>query len=110
MGIRKQGFPFRFLHEDFYKRFRCITKPKLARLKSGFSQGCRAILKQVAQRPMAKVVSNCKVGQTMILYRSKESAALELLRAIVAEKNGCHCTTHQGSIDRCHRWCECHLV
>ena len=86
VSIRKQGFPFRFLHEDFYKRFRCITKPKLARLKSGFSQGCRAILKQVAQRPMAKVVSNCKVGQTMILYRSKESAALELLRAIVAEK------------------------
>ena len=86
VSIRKQGYPFRFTHEDFYKRYLCITKPKLPRLTSGFSQGCRDILKQVAQRPMAKCVSQCKIGSTMILYRSKESAALELLRAIVAEK------------------------
>jgi myosin heavy subunit len=85
VSIRKQGYPFRFTHEDFYKRFRCITKPKLPKLTSGFKEGCKSLLKQTAQRPMAAIVKNCKIGQTMVLYRSKESAALELLRAIVAE-------------------------
>ena len=86
VSIRKQGFPFRFTHEDFYKRFRPICHPMPPRITCGFSSGCRQILKEVSKKPMAKVVENCKVGQTMILYRSKESAALELLRAIVAER------------------------
>ena len=86
VSIRKQGYPFRFSHEDFYKRFRCITEPKLPILTRGFADGCKRIIQQTAKRPMASVVKNCKIGQTMILYRSKESAALELLRAIIAEK------------------------
>ena len=89
VAIRKQGFPFRYLHNDFYMRFRCIHEPKWLPINppnGDYLSGCKKIIQSVSKDPMAAAVKDCQIGHTMVLYKSKQSAALELKRAIVAEK------------------------
>eukprot|EP00466_Bigelowiella_natans_P001656 jgi/Bigna1/41654/e_gw1.55.12.1 len=74
--IRKQGFPFRYTHENFVKRFKCIDqKRNWGRGKSA----CRALLDHMKSRA-------AQVGERRVLYRADDHRKMELIRNVAVEK------------------------
>jgi len=84
ISIRQQGFPFRYDHEEFIRRFKCITLkedgwiPLKSKKKVDMCKEIMAISKQD--------FSGIQIGRTRILYRSQEQRVLELLRNLSLER------------------------
>eukprot|EP00468_Gymnochlora_sp_CCMP2014_P013783 CAMPEP_0167752288 /NCGR_PEP_ID=MMETSP0110_2-20121227/7052_1 /TAXON_ID=629695 /ORGANISM="Gymnochlora sp., Strain CCMP2014" /LENGTH=1575 /DNA_ID=CAMNT_0007637881 /DNA_START=440 /DNA_END=5167 /DNA_ORIENTATION=- len=74
--IRKQGFPFRYTHDLFVKRFKCIDQ------KRNWGKGksaCHSLLK-------AMKIKNAQVGERRVLYRAPDHRKMELIRNVAVEK------------------------
>ena len=78
VAIRMQGYPFRYSHEEFFKRFRCLCKTPLAVESGAWSTGCHTIVDELSG--VDRDLKHCHVGTSMVLYRSKQNAILELRR------------------------------
>ena len=94
VSIRKQGYPFRYLHEDFFKRYRIVipsgagggARGALGAPGQGDARArCEKLLKEIGKK--YSVVSTCQVGRTMILYRAEQHMPLELARCFVTESS-----------------------
>eukprot|EP01129_Flabellula_baltica_P014859 TRINITY_DN724_c0_g1_i1.p1 TRINITY_DN724_c0_g1~~TRINITY_DN724_c0_g1_i1.p1 ORF type:complete len:1451 (+),score=398.06 TRINITY_DN724_c0_g1_i1:96-4448(+) len=72
--IRRRGYPFRYTHEKFYKRYRCLA-PHIT--GTNWLQNCKDILKYVPGD-----WSDIQYGSTMILYRASAQRQLDLQRSI----------------------------
>ena len=83
--IRKQGFPFRYTHENFFKRYRVIV-PEVAQTFgwSGGTGDWKAMSKAVldAMSGDAPMLRQCRYGRTMVLYRALQHRSLELRREL----------------------------
>ncbi|KNC51726.1 myosin VIIA [Thecamonas trahens ATCC 50062] len=77
--IRKKGFPFRYTHEEFMKRYGFLGEniPRSA----PFPDQCRQLLGQLRGD-----FSQIQIGSTRVLYRQGPHRELELLRAVELEK------------------------
>eukprot|EP01097_Dermamoeba_algensis_P005188 TRINITY_DN3298_c0_g1_i1.p1 TRINITY_DN3298_c0_g1~~TRINITY_DN3298_c0_g1_i1.p1 ORF type:complete len:1335 (+),score=354.39 TRINITY_DN3298_c0_g1_i1:147-4007(+) len=80
--IRQKGFPFRYTHEDFLKRF-LILKPKLKYTSP--KQGCIDLLK-IFSTEYKKDMSGVQIGVSMVLYKGDQQRFLELYRNVAVEK------------------------
>ena len=81
--IRMQGYPFRYDHEHFFKRFKCLAPPPDKMIDS--LNGCQYVIEKLSR--VDKDLRKCHVGHSMVLYRSKQNAILELRRVnLVREK------------------------
>ena len=86
--VRQLGFPFRYVYEVFYKRYRCIAQHPDFRKNipaSGFpyKDRCRAVLDDVstlAPNELQPVQKLFKFGKTMVLYRADQHRVLEMVR------------------------------
>jgi sugar diacid utilization regulator len=81
--IRQQGFPFRWTHELFYKRYRaCAAGPNFRSLipkGMDWRQGCTRLIEDLAQAA-PQLENSLKFGRTMILYRADPHRILEMMR------------------------------
>jgi myosin heavy subunit len=75
--IRKSGFPFRYTHEQFCKRYKAI-KPTLK--ITSYPDGCRALIDEMKQD------SSVQIGKTRVLYRAPQHRDMELKRNFAIEK------------------------
>eukprot|EP00475_Leptophrys_vorax_P042051 TRINITY_DN79370_c0_g1_i1.p1 TRINITY_DN79370_c0_g1~~TRINITY_DN79370_c0_g1_i1.p1 ORF type:complete len:1265 (-),score=404.92 TRINITY_DN79370_c0_g1_i1:50-3844(-) len=75
--IRKTGFPFRQLHNDFLTRYGVIFGKNYA----GGKPGCQQLIGDLKLNP-----ANVRMGKTMVLYRAEEYKSMELQRSIVVQK------------------------
>lgn len=81
--IRKQGFPFRYSHLDFFKRYRCLARiPSPANLSRCGLQEAKTLSLNLVQALASEdpVMGECRCGLTMILYRASQHRALEVRR------------------------------
>lgn len=62
--IRKQGFPFRFTHLEFVKRFKCLTPKKTY---PNAKEGCVELIKLMGQD-----LNLVQMGVTKVLYRAPQ--------------------------------------
>jgi myosin heavy subunit len=102
--IRQTGYPFRYSHENFLKRYGFLVKDIHKRYGPNLKQNCDLLLKSM-KGDWAKVqgtnvlcqgvvsgVGNslacgwCAVGKTRVLYRAPEQRGLELQRNIAVER------------------------
>lgn len=83
--IRKRGFPFRYPHREFIKRFRCCH-PQRAKQWSQPAAGCTELLDLIFQGQSDKDRQAVQIGTTMVLYRADQHKFLELRRNLAVEK------------------------
>jgi len=76
--IRKNGYPFRLTHEQFVKRFKCVT-PKVN--YTNYRSGAESLI-----RSMKQDASIVQIGTTMVLYRAEQHRSMELVRNLAVEK------------------------
>ena len=81
--IRKQGYPFRYAHVDFFKRYRYLARvPSPINLTRTRGPEALALTLKLLEELAAQdaVIGECKQGLTMILYRAPQHRALEIRR------------------------------
>lgn len=93
LQIRREGFPFRYGHREFFHRFAPLAPAVHARVGAGGggaagAEACRALLAALGQAhpSLKKAAVDCKIGTSMVLYRSAQHHPLELERCIVAAR------------------------
>jgi hypothetical protein len=78
--IRQSGYPFRYTHEDFVKRYGFMA-PSHKSIKGNVKGQCKAVLTELSGD-----FASCQIGNTRVLYRAPEHRTLELLRNVAVEK------------------------
>jgi hypothetical protein len=76
--IRQSGFPFRYKHELFVRRYRLLDP------RGATQGGARALVE--AARAKGADVAEVQLGKTRVLYRAGPHRSLELLRSIEQTK------------------------
>jgi len=79
--IRQQGYPFRYTHEDFVKRYGFMKPEIVAPHKTNYKPACKALLDSLKGK-----FSAVQIGNSRVLYRANEHRDLELLRNLAVEK------------------------
>ncbi|KAA0165511.1 hypothetical protein FNF31_01856 [Cafeteria roenbergensis] len=111
--IRQRGFPFRWTHADFYKRYRCCARERsrfLERISPGanFTDLAANLLEDLTttdpeSRPDELVgpLRACKMGKTMVLYRAEPNRILEMMREVVRSRSAAVvCRVYRGHAGR----------
>jgi myosin heavy subunit len=78
--IRKQGFPFRLTHYDFFQRYKCLF-PNTHRWGTNHVDNCKTLIAEMKQD--LRVV---QIGTTKVLYRSEQHRDMELRRNLAVEE------------------------
>ncbi|CBK23300.2 uncharacterized protein [Blastocystis hominis] len=73
--IRKEGYPFRYSHQQFVHRYRCLPMTKGISVSSDVRQAIQDVIRS---RPECK--DRIYVGRSLVLYRAPEHRILELAR------------------------------
>ena len=73
--IRKEGYPFRYTHQQFVHRYRCLPMTKGISVSSDVRQAIQDVIRS---RPECK--DRIYVGRSLVLYRAPEHRILELAR------------------------------
>jgi len=107
--IRQRGFPFRWTHDDFYKRYRCCARERsrfLARIDpaADFRALAQTLIDDLTvsdpdSRPEELVapIRSCKMGKTMVLYRAEPNRVLEMMREVVRRRSAAAvCRVYRG--------------
>ena len=79
--IRQQGFPFRYTHEDFVKRYGFMRPEVVAKHKQNYKSACKDLIAALKGKFEA-----AQIGNTRVLYRAFEHRQFELLRNLAVEK------------------------
>ena len=84
ISIRQQGFPFRYSHTEFVRRYKCLALKDdgWIDLKSkNNKEMCKELLDITKQD-----FSTVQIGRTQVLYRAPQQRILELLRNLALER------------------------
>ena len=79
--IRQQGYPFRWTHQVFFQRYRCTGGPEFSGTiprDQDWMSLCKQLLNTLQEDH--PVLTQCKFGRTMVLYRATPHRKLERLR------------------------------
>jgi myosin-5 len=75
--IRKSGFPFRYTHSDFRKRYQCVLGAGNRRTWPNDKQACLDLIAEMKQD-----VKQVQIGVTRVLYRAEQHQNMELIRNV----------------------------
>jgi hypothetical protein len=78
--IRKQGFPFRLTHREFWLRYKCIM-PRSHNWSRDMIANARFLINEMKQDP-----EQVQIGKTMVLYRAKQHRDMDLRRNLAVEQ------------------------
>jgi len=78
--IRKQGFPFRLTHVEFFQRYKCLF-PNTHRWSSNVVENCKTLIAHMGQD-----LSKVQIGTTKVLYRAEQHRDMELKRNLAVEE------------------------
>ena len=78
--IRKQGFPFRLTHADFYLRYKCLF-PNTHRWSANNIENCKTLIQEMKQS-----FQLVQIGTTKVLYRAEQHRDMELRRNLAVEE------------------------
>jgi myosin heavy subunit len=78
--IRKQGYPFRLTHREFWLRYKCIM-PQTHQWSGNVLDNVRFLVREMKQDANA-----VQIGTTKILYRAKQHKDMELRRNLAVEQ------------------------
>jgi len=94
VAIRKQGFPFRLTHEQWFKEYRPLAPDATPGIKQrDWAKACDALLGAIAAQHPAMVAldeggnASVHIGQTRVLYRAPVHRALTLYRNLALERS-----------------------
>ena len=84
ISIRQQGFPFRYTHQEFVRRYKCLALKDdgWLPLKSKNNKDLAVELLEITKQDFSSV----QIGRTQILYRAPQQRILELLRNLSLER------------------------
>ena len=87
-SIKKSGFPFRFTHEQFVKRYKCVGVPEQplpppTTTPLEWAQAARSLM--ISMPRSLGDGHRLRLGATMVLWRVREHETLELLRNLAVE-------------------------
>lgn len=77
--IRKQGFPFRLTHVDFWQRYKCIF-PANYNWTQFPVKNCEILIREMNQNQ-----KDVQIGTSRILYRASQHQDMELKRNLAVE-------------------------
>lgn len=78
--IRKQGFPFRLTHQDFFQRYKCLF-PNTHRWSANVVENCKTLIAEMKQS-----LALVQIGTTKVLYRAEQHRDMELRRNLAVEE------------------------
>lgn len=79
--IRRHGYPFRFTHKKFMKRYQCLN----LQLKGRDKASCVKLLGWMKSDKKVDT-SDVQVGKSMILYRAREQRNMDLIRNVAVRR------------------------
>jgi len=77
--IRKQGYPFRLTHAEFFRRYKCLFKDK--HWDNRAIENCKFLISS-----MGLTTTEVQIGQTRVLYRAEQHRVMELKRNLAVEE------------------------
>jgi len=77
--IRKQGFPFRLTHNEFFRRYKCLFKDK--QWDNRVIENCKFLINS-----MGLDLTQVQIGSTRVLYRAEQHRVMELKRNLAVEE------------------------
>lgn len=84
VAIRKQGYPFRMTHQEFFLRYKCVAKREQqagAVWDSRPIENCKALIHE-----MGLTNQQVQLGITRVLYRAEQHRIMELKRNLAVEE------------------------
>lgn len=89
VAIRKQGFPFRLGHEQWFKEYRALAPSACPEAKPpSYQRACELLLAAVDRDVVPGLVAKgAYVGSTRVLYRANVHRQLSLYRNLALEKS-----------------------
>ena len=83
VSIRKQGYPFRLPHAYFFQRYFFLQPRQTGGRRVSLSgknvkEKCEALVTYVSSQH--EVISQCRLGKSMVFYRPEQYVILEVLR------------------------------
>jgi hypothetical protein len=79
--IRQTGYPFRYTHENFLRRYAFLSKETVRPVANNPKRACELLLGALKGN-----FTKVQVGKTRVLYRAPEQRNLELIRNVAVEK------------------------
>jgi len=88
VAIRKQGFPFRLTHEQWFKEYRALAPDACPGIKqASYKVACEKLLEAADKGPVPGIVeAGTYIGQSRVLYRANIHRRLTLYRNLAYEK------------------------
>eukprot|EP00002_Diphylleia_rotans_P005132 TRINITY_DN1421_c0_g1_i1.p1 TRINITY_DN1421_c0_g1~~TRINITY_DN1421_c0_g1_i1.p1 ORF type:complete len:1546 (-),score=390.98 TRINITY_DN1421_c0_g1_i1:282-4919(-) len=80
--IRKTGYPFRYTHQDFWKRYRLLGNLELKKAKLPAKELCAKLLAYINKN----YTKQMHIGATRVLYRAEPHRSIELDRNVALQK------------------------
>ena len=77
--IRKQGFPFRYTHTEFFKRYKCLQKDR--QWDGRVIENCKYLIQL-----MGLNLTDVQIGATRVLYRAEQHREMELKRNLAVDE------------------------
>jgi len=90
--IRKQGFPFRLTHEQWFKEYRALEPDACpgGAIQTNYKASCETLLSAIDKGPIPGIiVDGTYIGTTRVLYRANIHRKLTLYRNLAYEKTIC---------------------
>mmetsp|Transcript_27438 Transcript_27438/g.32442 ORF Transcript_27438/g.32442 Transcript_27438/m.32442 type:complete len:2067 (+) Transcript_27438:95-6295(+) len=99
--IRRQGYPARLTHMQFFRKFKTLSTlspdpsalsglkmlPDQAGVPEDARLACEVLIRVLAQQPpLARMLTECQMGKTMVLWRTDVNKAITLVRSEVEKK------------------------
>jgi myosin heavy subunit len=88
VAIRKQGFPFRLVHEQWFKEYRALAPKACPDINAQpFRAACELLLAAIDRDVVPGLIAKgAYVGTTRVLYRANVHRQLTLYRNLALEK------------------------
>ncbi|GAB5366355.1 hypothetical protein AAMO2058_001136700 [Amorphochlora amoebiformis] len=95
--IRKAGFPFRYKHKEYFRRFSCVIPEFRRKWNRDVISNCKKLIKHFGLD-----TKKVQIGRTKVLYRAPEHRVMEAERQIHVERICCYLqNVIRGFLARC---------
>jgi myosin heavy subunit len=84
--IRKKGYPFRLLHQTFYRKFWPLVKQGLPYRVNDARAACQQLIQALAKLPGLSSANDVRLGKTMVFWRSAQDKPLAAMKALIMDR------------------------
>ena len=88
VAIRKQGFPFRLTHEQWFKEYRALAPDAIAggAKQQSYKVACESLIGAIDSTVIPGIKAATHIGTARVLYRAKIHKSLTLYRNLAHEE------------------------